>query len=91
MFIKKTTCFKAALTWEFSAKSSALLLWEVDWVAGEEGLIFKGCDDESRPKKTFKQFFLLRDTNQSEFLTLHFSLRKFFHCKNATADILSLH
>lgn len=35
------TCFNAALTWEFCAKSAALLLWDNGWVAGDEGLTGK--------------------------------------------------
>lgn len=73
---KEITCFKAALTWELSAKSSALALWGADWVAGEEGSMCKGCAEESRPEKTNTvHFFLLGGTHILKW-TFHFSFLK---------------
>lgn len=83
------TCFNAALTWEFCAKSVALLLWDTDWVAGNEGLIGNDCDEECRPKETFKYIFFPVTWPVFPKLTLHFSFLKHFHCKYTEEDIFS--
>lgn len=84
---KNITCFNAALTWELCAKSVALLLWDTDWVAGDEGLICNGCDEECRPKETFKYIFFPVIWPVFPKLTLYFSFLKHFHCKYIATDI----